>query len=234
MMSLLRLVELSMVMMAATVMSSNPWEPPASCVDANGACRNWCMEFRQCVQCLTFGTGELSDEECNACHGRANFRLVDNIPETLEDMAKVCWLLCLMLVSMALLTDGLGLREIVTRQSTQSCMALNGDCPGTCVVLKDCVRCQVFDTGPLTPAECYHRCAHGREIMVVEELHPLSAGFRLCRLLDDDGCVFEFAYKRHSDGGVEIKSARGGNENILACRSFPSVSFINSFAPHLC
>ncbi|XP_064455980.1 integrin beta-PS-like [Ornithodoros turicata] len=91
-------------------------------------------------------------------------------------------------------------------------------CPGKCDAFKDCVLCQVFQTGPLSDAECNTNCSflaiQAPHIEVTEE------GQKLCIFRDEDDCKYTFIYKLEQDNNyiVKAKNERECPEpiNILA------------------
>ncbi|XP_078605908.1 integrin beta-3-like [Branchiostoma floridae x Branchiostoma japonicum] len=77
-------------------------------------------------------------------------------------------------------------------------------CPGQCALNKDCVQCQVFQSGALSPAECQRRCNFNSTVVdTFPESSPIPQ--ETCRFLDEeDGCFFTFKYGRGEDNMLVV------------------------------
>ncbi|KAK6179931.1 hypothetical protein SNE40_012178 [Patella caerulea] len=124
--------------------------------------------------------------------------------------------------------------ELATSSSTASCRALNGeicngrgdciygrcrcsslymgptceDCPtcnGQCSVLKDCVRCTIYRSGPLSEEQCYSQCRiYG--IQPVDTVNEYDPDMKLCMFVDDDSCQYKFVYGLDEDGELVVRA----------------------------
>jgi len=79
-------------------------------------------------------------------------------------------------------------------------------CPGRCKEFKECVQCQVYKTGPLTPEECATNCSFVpiSVVEVVEDREDLDENF--CAYYDEDDCRFAYVYSYDEKGKVFIKA----------------------------
>lgn len=82
-------------------------------------------------------------------------------------------------------------------------------CAGRCNDLKDCVQCQVYQTGPLKEKEdCMANCT----LFVPIEVETVEADEEkdeyLCTFYDEDDCRFQFVYTEKEDDKVEVKAQK--------------------------
>jgi len=88
-------------------------------------------------------------------------------------------------------------------------------CPSPCQLYRDCVRCRVFNTGPLKDsikcndttsidAECFF------DVTVVDEIDVNeNVGEKLCEFIDDaDDCRYRFKYLGTKDTGLTVTASR--------------------------
>lgn len=68
-------------------------------------------------------------------------------------------------------------------------------CPSMCEQYKDCVRCTVHGTGPLTKEECLLCHNSTFNIDKVTDLEKIEKDETLCVFIDDDDCKYQFKYK---------------------------------------
>ncbi|XP_046562643.1 integrin beta-like protein 1 [Haliotis rubra] len=83
-------------------------------------------------------------------------------------------------------------------------------CPGQCQMLKDCVMCFAFSSGPLHQDACQQRCQH-LKIEVVDDVAVMERGgpnYRMCLLRDEDTCLFKFAYVASGHMRVRVERTR--------------------------
>jgi protocadherin alpha len=84
------------------------------------------------------------------------------------------------------------------------------DCPTCktqCDAYKECVQCQMWESGPLTPEECAN-CTF--KVIAVDEL-DIREGETPCTFIDDDDCKFQFKYL-HVE---EIDTYDPGNKDTI-------------------
>ncbi|RXG59556.1 Integrin beta-PS [Armadillidium vulgare] len=71
------------------------------------------------------------------------------------------------------------------------------DCPtckAKCTVFKDCVQCQAFGTGELSPEECEEQCTLFNASKVVVAVVEDPEVENLCSFFDEEDCRFKFVY----------------------------------------
>ncbi|KAG9508444.1 Integrin beta-PS, partial [Fragariocoptes setiger] len=76
-------------------------------------------------------------------------------------------------------------------------------CPTLCEQFKDCVRCDVFNTGPLTKEECA-LCKNSTFFIDKVNKLEVEEGETLCVFVDDDDCKYQFKYKQYRDETTEF------------------------------
>ena len=86
-----------------------------------------------------------------------------------------------------------GMCECVAKDDEQYTGQYCEECPtckSQCETYKECVQCQIFQTGPLDEEQC-SRC----NIRTIETAEiDVKEGETLCVFIDDDDCKFQFKY----------------------------------------
>ncbi|KAK6631132.1 hypothetical protein RUM43_014228 [Polyplax serrata] len=78
-------------------------------------------------------------------------------------------------------------------------------CPGRCLEFKECVQCQVYKTGPLTPEECAANCTFIPTTAEVIEANE-ERDENLCAYYDEEDCRFAYVYGYDELGKVYVRA----------------------------
>lgn len=84
-------------------------------------------------------------------------------------------------------------------------------CLGQCHELRNCVECQMYETGPVAASQ--GMCAKSCNIIYIVGVNTIVAddrnGENLCTFYDDDGCRFQFVYTdRYSNSAIQVKAQK--------------------------
>ncbi|XP_046391367.1 integrin beta-PS isoform X2 [Ischnura elegans] len=80
-------------------------------------------------------------------------------------------------------------------------------CLGRCAEFKECVQCQVYQTGKLTPEECAANCTFvPTEVDIVEADEDKDEN--LCPNYDEDDCRFSFVYGYDEKGELYVRAQK--------------------------